>query len=36
MFCAANHAATITGKVVTVADGDTITVIDLAPEKRTA
>jgi endonuclease YncB( thermonuclease family) len=28
MFCAANHAATITGKVVTAADGDTITVMD--------
>lgn len=28
MVCAANDAATITGKVVTVADGDTITVMD--------
>jgi endonuclease YncB( thermonuclease family) len=27
-LCAANQAATITGKVVTVADGDTITVMD--------
>jgi endonuclease YncB( thermonuclease family) len=28
LCCAVSHAATITGKVVAVADGDTITVLD--------